>query len=280
MSDNSAIEWCDATWNPTTGCTRITTGCDRCYAARFAERFRGVPGHPYESGFDLTLRPERLKQPLEWKRSRMIFVDSMSDLFHKDIPTTYIDQVFDTMEAADWHHFQVITKRSSLMRDYVRERYATRPPPPHVWLGVSIEDAVSKIRIEHLRATPAAVRFLSIEPLLGPLGPLDLSGIHWVLLGGETGPGARPMQIEWVREIRDRCVEQSTAFYFKRWGGPRPKSSGRTLDGRTWQQFPADGAIDDSSPTVATTERSDDASGSPFSCPRDGSLQRTYLRKR
>jgi hypothetical protein len=167
MSDNSAIEWCDATWNPTTGCSKITSGCDRCYAARFAERFRNVLGHPYEPGFDLTLRPERLKQPLSWKRPRMIFVDSMSDLFHKDIPTAYIDQVFDTMETADWHRFQVITKRSSLMRDYARDRYGQRSPPAHVRLGVSIEDATSKGRIEHLRASPAAVRFLSIEPLLG-----------------------------------------------------------------------------------------------------------------
>jgi hypothetical protein len=144
MSDNTAIEWCDATWNPTTGCTKITTGCDRCYAARFAERFRNVPAHPYESGFDLTLRPERLQQPLSWKRPRMIFVDSMSDVFHKDIPLTYIDQVFDTMEAADWHRFQVITKRSSLMRNYARERYNRRSPPAHIWLGVSIEHAASK----------------------------------------------------------------------------------------------------------------------------------------
>jgi protein gp37 len=238
MSDNSAIEWCDATWNPTTGCTKITISCDRCYAARFAERFRDVPGHPYESGFDLTLRPERLLQPLGWKRPRMIFVDSMSDLFHKDIPTTYIDQVFDTMEAADWHRFQVITKRSSLMRDYARERYSRRSPLSHVWLGVSVEDAASKSRIEHLRATPAAVRFLSIEPLLGRLGRLDLAGIHWVLLGGETGPGARPMEIEWAREVRDQCIAQSVAFYFKRWGGPRPKTSGTSLDGREWKEFP------------------------------------------
>jgi protein gp37 len=238
MSDNTAIEWCDATWNPTTGCTKITTGCDRCYAARFAERFRNVPAHPYESGFDLTLRPERLQQPLSWKRPRMIFVDSMSDVFHKDIPLTYIDQVFDTMEAADWHRFQVITKRSSLMRNYARERYNRRSPPAHIWLGVSIEHAASKSRIEHLRATPAAVRSLSIEPLLGRLGRLDLAGIHWVLLGGETGPGARPMEIEWAREVRDQCIAQSVAFYFKRWGGPRPKKSGTSLDGREWKEFP------------------------------------------
>jgi protein gp37 len=238
MSDNTAIEWCDATWNPTTGCTKITTGCDRCYAARFAERFRNVPGHPYESGFDLTLRPKRLLQPLGWKRPRMIFVDSMSDLFHKDIPTTYIDQVFDTMEAADWHRFQVITKRSSLMRDYARERYKRRTPPAHIWLGVSIEDAASKSRTKHLRATPAAVRFLSIEPMLGPLGSIDFTRIHWVLLGGETGPGARSLDIAWVREIRDQCVAQSVAFYFKRWGGPRPKTSGMLLDGREWKEFP------------------------------------------
>jgi protein gp37 len=238
MSDNSAIEWCDATWNPTTGCTKITTGCDRCYAARFAERFRNVPGHPYEPGFDLTLRPERLKQPLSWKRPRMIFVDSMSDLFHKDIPTAYIDKVFDTMEEAEWHRFQVITKRSSLMRDCARERYGRHSAPAHIWLGVSVEEATSKSRIEHLRATPAAVRFLSIEPMLGPLGAVDFTGIHWLLLGGETGPGARPLDIAWVREIRDQCVAKSVAFYFKRWGGPRPKTSGMSLDGREWKEFP------------------------------------------
>ena len=238
MSDKSAIEWTDATWNPVTGCTKIVAGCDNCYVARFAERFRGVHGHPYEPGFDLTLRPERLQQPRGWLQSRMIFVNSMSDLFHKDVPDEYIDRVFETMEAADWHRFQVLTKRSSLMRDYLRRRCAARTPPAHIWMGVSVEDEKSKVRIRHLQAAPAGVRFLSIEPLLGPMGRLDLTRIHWVLLGGESGPRARPMNIEWVRVVRDQCIESAVAFNFKRWGGLRPKARGRLLDGREWNEFP------------------------------------------
>ncbi len=238
MGDGSAIEWTDATWNPVTGCTRITTGCDNCYALRFSERFRGVPGHPFESGFDLTLRPLRLDQPLNWRRSRMIFVNSMSDLFHKDVPHAFIDRVFDTMEAADWHVFQLLTKRSSLARDYLQARYAGRPAPGHIWVGVSIEDARAKSRVEHLRTAPAAVRFLSVEPLVGPVGSLNLSGIDWVIVGGESGPGARPMAIEWVRAIQRQCVQHKVAFFFKQWGGTRPKSGGRILDGREWNEMP------------------------------------------
>ena len=238
MADGSAIEWTDATWNPVTGCTKITAGCDNCYAARFSERWRGIPGHPFENGFDLTLRPERISQPLAWKRSRMIFVNSMSDLFHKDVPRTFIDQVFDTMEKADWHVFQVLTKRSSLMRDYLNCRYRTASPPAHIWLGVSVEDVRSASRIAHLRQAPAAVRFLSVEPLIGAVGPVDLTGIHWVIAGGESGPGARPMMIDWAREIRDECAEQNVAFFFKQWGGIRPKTGGRDLDGREWNELP------------------------------------------
>lgn len=238
MADGSAIEWTDATWNPVTGCTKITRGCDNCYAARFSERFRGVPGHPFESGFDLTLRPERVRQPLGWTRHRMIFVNSMSDLFHKKVPRDFIDQVFDTMEEADWHTFQVLTKRSSLMRDYLIARYAGRKPPNHIWLGVSVEDGPAKSRIRHLQAAPAGVRFLSVEPLIGALGPVDLAGIHWVIAGGESGPRARPMNIEWAREIRDNCRAQEVPFFFKQWGGIRPKSGGRELDGREWNDFP------------------------------------------
>ena len=186
MADGSAIEWTDATWNPVTGCTKITAGCDNCYAERFAERWRGIPGHPFENGFDLTLRPDRLDQPLRWKRSRMIFVNSMSDLFHKGVPTSFVDAVFDTMEAAEWHIFQVLTKRSSRMRDYLCKRYRDRMSPEHIWLGVSVEDAKGAARVEHLRAAPAAVRFLSVEPLIGPVGKINLSGIHWVIAGGEA----------------------------------------------------------------------------------------------
>jgi len=238
MADGSAIEWTDATWNPVTGCTKITRGCDNCYAARFSERFRGVPGHPFESGFDLTLRPDRIGQPLTWRRPRMIFVNSMSDLFHKAVPGEFIDRVFDVMEDADWHTFQLLTKRSSLMRDYLKRRYNNRLAPDHIWVGVSVEDGRAKTRIEHLRAAPAAVRFLSIEPLIGAVGSMVLDGIHWVIAGGESGPGARPMHIDWARDVRDQCKRQEVAFFFKQWGGPRPKSGGRNLDGREWNELP------------------------------------------
>jgi protein gp37 len=238
MADGSAIEWTDATWNPVTGCTRITAGCDNCYALRFSERFRDVPGHPFESGFDLTLRPERLNRPLTWRRPRMIFVNSMSDLFHKEVPHGFVDKVFDTMERADWHIFQVLTKRSSVMRNYLKRRYAARRAPEHIWLGVSVEEARAKSRIDHLRDAPAGVRFLSIEPLIGAVGELDLQGIHWVIVGGESGPRARPVDPDWVRDVLRQCEEQSVAFFFKQWGGIRAKSGGRSLDGREWSQMP------------------------------------------
>ena len=238
MADSSPIEWTDATWNPVTGCTKISLGCDNCYAERFSERFRGTPGHPFETGFDLTLRPARLQQPLAWTRPRMIFVNSMSDLFHKEVPTTFISQVFDTMEQARWHQFQLLTKRSSLMRDFLRARYARRVPPSHIWLGISVEDRLRVSRIRHLQQAPAGIRFLSVEPLLGPVGTLDLTGIDWVSVGGESGPRARPMQPEWAREIRDQCVAARVPFFFKQWGGFRPKQGGRELDGREWNDFP------------------------------------------
>jgi protein gp37 len=238
MADSSAIEWTDATWNPVTGCTKISAGCDNCYAARFSERFRGVAGHPFFSGFDLTPRPERLEQPFRWRRPRRIFVNSMSDLFHKSIPREFLDRVFDTMERADWHTYQVLTKRSSLMRDYLRERYGKASGPRHMWFGVSVEDSTKLSRIKHLSAAPAAVRFLSIEPLIGPVGALDLARIDWVIVGGESGPRARPMEADWVRDIRRQCHRAGVAFFFKQWGGPRPKSGGRLLDGREWNEFP------------------------------------------
>lgn len=198
-----------------------------------------MPGHPFEHGFDLTLRPERVDQPRRWRRGRMIFVNSMSDLFHKSIPRYFIDQVFDTMEAADWHVYQVLTKRSSRLRDYLIARYADLAPPPHIWTGVSVEDRKGTARVEHLRDTPSAVRFLSVEPLIGPVGPIDLTGIHWVIAGGESGPNARVMHIDWAREIRDACRDQAVPFFFKQWGGFRPKSGGRELDGREWSEWPA-----------------------------------------
>jgi protein gp37 len=238
MADKTPIEWTDATWNPVTGCTKITAGCDNCYASRFSERFRGVVGHPFESGFDLTLRPERIGQPLLWRRPRMIFVNSMSDLFHKDVPHEFIDRVFETMEAANWHVFQLLTKRSSLLRDYLKRRYRKALAPAHIWFGVSVEDSKAKGRIEHLRSSPAAIRFLSIEPLIGSVGEMNLDGIHWVIAGGESGPNSRPMQIEWAREIRDQCAKKEVAFFFKQWGGFRPKTGGRSLDGREWNELP------------------------------------------
>lgn len=238
MADQSRIEWTDATWNPVTGCTKITRGCDHCYAERFAERFRGVPDHPYEQGFDLKLHPDRLSQPLKWKNPRMVFVNSMSDLFHKHVPARFIDQVFDVMEAADRHVFQILTKRSSVMRNYLYRRYRTRPAPRHIWCGVSVEDHTAAARVRHLQQAPLSTRFLSIEPLLGPLGTLDLHGIAWVIVGGESGPHARPMQREWAVEIRDQCQQAEVPFFFKQWGGHTPKAGGRRLEGSEYNGMP------------------------------------------
>lgn len=241
MSDHSAIEWTEATWNPVTGCDQVSPGCAHCYAKTFAERFRGVPGHPYERGFDLQLRTERLEQPLEWKRPRVIFVNSMSDLFHEDVPLGYIQRVFDVMRRADWHTFQVLTKRADRAAALAFELVW----PANVWMGVSVENQRWTTRIDALRAIPAAVRFLSCEPLLGPLS-LDLEGIDWVIVGGESGPRARPMRADWAREVREQCAAAGTAFFFKQWGaydeaGIRrgKKHAGRVLDGRTWDEMPA-----------------------------------------
>ena len=238
MASATAIEWTDATWNPVTGCTKISAGCDHCYAERFSERFRGTPGHPFETGFDVTLRPARLDLPLQWRSPRMIFVNSMSDLFHKAVPRDFVARVCDTMERADWHTFQVLTKRSSRLRKFLQDRYGPARGPAHMWFGVSVEDHTKLSRVRHLRETPAGVRFLSIEPLIGRIGRLDLSDIDWVIVGGESGPGARPMHPDWVREIRDQCAAEGVAFFFKQWGGFRPKAGGRELDGREWSEFP------------------------------------------
>jgi protein gp37 len=238
MADSTQIEWTDATWNPVTGCSKITAGCDFCYAERFSERFRGVPGHPFERGFDLTLRPARLKQPLQWRQPRRIFVNSMSDLFHKEVPLHFVDAVFETMEEADWHTYQVLTKRSSLLARYLRRRYKDKLAPSHIWLGVSIEDKLNAVRLKHLRAAQASMKFVSFEPLLSSVGPVDLSGIDWAIVGGESGPRARPMAEEWATEIRDQCDRDKVAFFFKQWGGIRPKSGGRLLGGREWNEYP------------------------------------------
>ena len=241
MSDRSTIEWTEATWNPVTGCDQVSPGCAHCYAKTFAERWRGVPAHPYEMGFDLTLRPERLEQPLAWKRPRTIFVNSMSDLFHPAVPADFVRRVFDVMEAASWHTFQVLTKRSERLLDLSD----SVPWPPNVWMGVSVENQRWTTRVSDLRAVSAAVRFLSCEPLLGPLA-LDLSGIDWVIAGGESGPRARPMQPEWVHSVRDQCRAADVPFFFKQWGAHdeagirRGKhATGRQLDGRTWDEMPA-----------------------------------------
>ena len=238
MSRKSAIEWTNGTWNPVTGCTKVSAGCDNCYAERLSERFRGVKGHPFEPGFDLTLRPARLEQPLHWRRPQLIFVNSMSDLFHKEIPKEYIHRVFETMERADWHIYQVLTKRSSLMRRFVQERYPGGQAPSQIWLGVSIENDAALTRLRHLKETNASVRFVSFEPLLGPMGTVNLEDIHWVIAGGESGPGARQVEAEWVRELRDQCEAQDVAFFFKQWGGRTPKAGGNTLDGRQWMEYP------------------------------------------
>jgi protein gp37 len=238
MADATAIEWTDATWNPVTGCTKISTGCDNCYAARFSERFRGVPGHPFRTGFDLTLRPERLLQPFAWKRPRMIFVNSMSDLFHKEIPRSHIAAVFDTMEKADWHIYQVLTKRSSLLQKFINDRYRVHPAPAHMWFGVSVENEQAISRITHLQRANVCIRFLSIEPLIAPVGTLCLNDIHWVIVGGESGPRARPMKSEWAIDLRNQCVTARVPFFFKQWGGRTAKTGGRLLEGKMWNQFP------------------------------------------
>jgi protein gp37 len=239
VSARSSIEWTDASWNPVTGCTQVSPGCAHCYALTFAERFRGVPNHAYEQGFDLRLWEQRLELPLTWRKPRRIFVNSMSDLFHKDIPDEYIRRVFDVMVQANWHIFQVLTKRSPRLAKLGK----TLPWAPHIWAGVSIELDRYHWRADHLRQVPAEVRFISAEPLLGPLPRLNLEGIHWLITGGESGHGHRPIDVDWVRDLRDRCQSEGVAFFHKQWGGRTPKTGGRDLDGRTWDEFPELGAF-------------------------------------
>jgi protein gp37 len=234
MAINSTIEWTDATWNPVTGCTQVSPGCDHCYALTFAERWRGIEGHHYEQGFDLRVWEGRLALPLKWKRPRRIFVNSMSDLFHPGVTDEYIQEVFATMEKADWHQYQVLTKRPQRMARMA----ASLPWPAHIWAGVSVESNQYAWRANHLRNVPAAIRFISAEPLLGPVDQLNLDGIHWVITGGESGPGFRHCDPMWVRLVRDRCVAEQVAYFHKQWGGRSPKAGGRILDGRTWDEFP------------------------------------------
>ena len=239
MSDNSKIEWTDATWNPVRGCSKVSPGCAHCYAETFAERFRGVPGHPFEHGFDLRLVPEKLLEPLRWAKPKMIFVNSMSDLFHEKVPNDFIEAVATVMAKANWHTYQVLTKRAERMHELLSDELRFAANLPHVWWGVSVENKRQGLpRVDQLRATPVQVRFLSIEPLLEDLGQIDLSGINWVIVGGESGPGARPIDATWVRTIRAQCQEAKVAFFFKQWGGVRKNETGRRLDGRTYDEFP------------------------------------------
>jgi protein gp37 len=240
MSEVSTIEWTDATWNPVRGCTKVSPGCKHCYAEVFAERFRGVPGHPYERGFEPRLVPEKLGEPLKWQTPKMIFVNSMSDLFHDDVPDEYIEAVAKVMVKAKWHTYQILTKRSARMASLLRGRLSFASKASHIWWGVSVEDKKYGLpRLTNLQAAPATVRFLSVEPLLEGLGRLDLNGIHWVIVGGESGNGARPLQKEWVTEMRDQCNNAGVPFFFKQWGGVRKKRAGRELDGQTYNGFPA-----------------------------------------
>jgi protein gp37 len=239
MAEKSSIEWTDATWNPVRGCTKISPGCTHCYAETFAERFRGVKGHPFEQGFDLRLVPEKLNAPTLWRKPLRIFVNSMSDLFHEQVTDDYIADVAGVMAQANWHTYQVLTKRSARMTELLRTRLSFAAALPHIWWGVSVENQRYGLpRIDHLRSAPARTRFLSIEPLLEDLGVVNLTGIHWVIVGGESGHGARPMERKWVVSIRKQCRENGVPFFFKQWGGTRKSLTGRLLDGRTYDEMP------------------------------------------
>ena len=237
MALGSGIEWTESTWNPVTGCNKISPGCKYCYAERMAERLQAMGQPNYKDGFKLTLQPQMLELPLQWKKPQTIFVNSMSDLFHKDVPLEYIQRVFDVMRRAHWHRFQVLTKRA----DRLAELSPEIAWPENVWMGVSVESERYVPRIDALRTTGARVKFLSLEPLLGPLPGLDLRGIDWVIVGGESGPHAREMDPAWVRDLRAQCEQAGVAFFFKQWGGPNKKRTGRELDGRTWDELPSHG---------------------------------------
>ena len=238
MASNSHIEWTDATWNPVTGCSKVRPGCKFCYAERLARRLHAMGQKNYRNGFQVTLQPHMLGHPLRWNQPRRVFVNSMSDLFHDEVPATYIMQVFEVMRRAFQHQYQVLTKRS----DRLLELDKALDWQPQIWMGVSVESEKYLFRVDHLRRTGAHVKFLSLEPLLGPLDRLDLTGIDWVIVGGESGPGARPVDPQWVRKIRDCCVSSGVRFFFKQWGGVIKSRTGRILDGRTWDEMPGDSA--------------------------------------
>jgi protein gp37 len=239
MATNSPIEWTDATWNPVTGCSKVSPGCKHCYAERMANRLKLMGQQNYRNGFEVTLQPQMLESPLQWKAPKRIFVNSMSDLFHVDVPLSYIKQVFNVMRRAHWHQFQILTKRA----ERIEELSPTLKWQPNIWMGVSVENQKYAYRIDHLRKTRAHVKFLSIEPLIGPVGKLNLRGIDWVIVGGESGPGARPMASDWVTGIRDQCLKSDVAFFFKQWGGVQKKKTGRILEGRTWDEMPAESEL-------------------------------------
>ncbi|HEV57771.1 MAG TPA: phage Gp37/Gp68 family protein [Phycisphaerales bacterium] len=234
MATQSAIEWTESTWNPVTGCTKISAGCANCYAERMARRLQAMGQYRYRHGFEVTLQPEALDEPARWRRSRMVFVNSMSDLFHEAVPTAFIRRVFDVMKANRRHTFQIRTKRSARLRELA----PSLDWPDNIWMGVTVEREDYRDRIADLRTIGCGVRFLSLEPLLGPMSQLDLAGVDWVIVGGESGPGARPMDAEWARGVRDRCVAMGIPFFFKQWGGVNKKRAGRVLDGRLWNQYP------------------------------------------
>ena len=234
MAGKSAIEWTESTWNPVTGCTKISPGCLNCYAERMALRLKAMGQHNYRNGFKVTCHKESLDLPLRWKKPQMIFVNSMSDLFHKDVSDDFIMDIFSTMQFAKQHQYQILTKRAERLAQLSPEL----PWRKNIWMGVTVESAEYKYRIDYLRYTSAHIKFLSLEPLLNDIGELDLNEIDWVIVGGESGPGARPMKIEWVRNIREQCLAQKVPFFFKQWGGVNKKKAGRLLDGRTWDKMP------------------------------------------
>lgn len=236
MATQSRIEWTESTWNPLTGCTKISPGCKYCYAERMAKRLQAMNQPNYVNGFKLTMHEHVLEKPLDWKTPQVIFVNSMSDLFHKDVPLEFIQRVFDTMKRAHWHQFQVLTKRS----DRLAELSPYLEWTDNIWMGVSVENEKYTFRIDNLRKTGAKIKFLSVEPLIGPISKMNLRGINWVIVGGESGPGARPLEREWVVKIRDQCLKAKVPFFFKQWGGVQKKKTGRLLDGRTWDQMPVD----------------------------------------
>jgi protein gp37 len=243
MAQKSSIEWTEATWNPTTGCDRTSPGCDNCYALTLAKRLKAMGVEKYQNdgdprtsgpGFRITTHDDVLAIPYSWRLPRLVFVNSMSDLFHERVPDNFIEAVFEVMRHTPWHTYQILTKRSRRLRNIAPKL----DWPPNVWMGVSVENAKYRFRVDHLREVQAAIRFLSAEPLLGPLDDVDLTGIHWVIAGGESGPGARPMDISWGRDLRDQCLQAQVKFFFKQWGGRTPKAGGRELDGRTWDDLP------------------------------------------